>query len=567
VSKATHLLTHSDPSIVREAAKVLSAAILGEERAAWIGADLVSSLKQCAWKGECGRLVSLSASRSSAIAAGLVDLVVDGIGGPEHMIMSEWLVGLCLNAPVEAIKATKRLQAKIAIPVNANFRIAEALLATRQASFFPSKEYVENQKAAITMMVGAGSLWDHYRLARHSMTSGCFDFSSLVLEQIRQKMQHDKSYVWLSLLQKTSAAEASLGRDGVLGIPTAVKALKAAETCGSNLNYCDSSQWEDASSFHVNLISLRLDYLRLTTVLRHIAIETKLTGVPPKRSTRSFLHLLNLGRALKALSRRYNDLSRSYGASFHLDQTSHGLTLLAIEASFMERVACTAFPEILASKQPKGKTDAPAPFNCRGNHPKAVVMRRMDKEVLQELGAASPFEVRIEALLQLLDVLLRVPISFPRDFFRPMKRECAAMNIMAENATKLDGRTVVECSPSISFSLSIAGKIPACYCLCGRNRDVILWLIFTADDTATKDDDSASDEAMQIELPDFATLSPVFTPLLPEGGFFVEIAVPPFSFEGFYLLEVKLGLLGSAGQEWSIPTSISSSQAKITVKR
>jgi hypothetical protein len=332
------------------------------------------------------------------------------------------------------------------------------------------------------------------------------------------------------------------------------------------LKYCDS-RWENASSFHVKLIALRLDFLHLTSVLRHIAIETKLTGVRPKRCTRSFLHLSNLGRALKALSSQYHELSRCHGAGFYHDQSTHGLTLFAIEASFMERVACVAFPEILASKQPKGKADSPTPFLCRGNHPKAVLMRRMEKEVIQELGPASPCEVRIEALLQLLDVLLRVPVCFPRDFFRPMKRECAAMCIMAENTTALDGRTVVECSPSISIRISVAGTFPPCYRLRGRNREVMLWLTVAADETAEKDDDSAGDATMHVELPDFSTVSPVFTPLLPEGGFFVEIAVPPFAFEGFYVLAVKLGLSDSDGHEWAIPSSSSSSQAKITIKR
>lgn len=574
VRKAVHLLVHPSRLVVEQAAKLLTVALQKTEQHLPIEQDLLSALSACSWPKECTSLVALVSSIYRTTAAALLDVALDlGQRMNNRDASCDWIIAIANNAPVEATRAAKQLREMIgdnSRPSSFRIGICEALLAIRLASFYSTNEYFENRTAIESMFASSltENLWDRYKLAKHSMSTGDYEFSASTFDQLHHKMQQEKSYVWLKFLHKIALAEATLTQDGALGIPAAVKMLVAARSCAENLEIYDCDVWTDASNFHVQFLSLRIDFLRLSSVLRNITMESKLTGSLPKKTTRSFLHLKNLRRALKKLSSQYDEIIHWYGACFDHQQSFWAVKLHGKSAKFFDRLIGVVFNECLTAKTSKAKKIQVSDntFTCRGNHPVAIMLRRMENDVVRELDSSVPIDVRISALLQLLDALVRVPVSLPRDFFKPVRHDCATFEIVADGVTESGSPKTIEALPMISFTLTVSGTIPMCYLQHESNRTVILWLKVLVDENAEHDDASGLGDSMMVELPDFSNVSPVSASLLPQGGFFADFTPPPFALEGFYIIHIKLGLQDGRNR-WAIPSDGSSSTVQIVVKR
>lgn len=591
---AIQLLHHSDSGIVCTSAKLLVSAFSNENcnSVEKYSAPLLASLKSCfrehATASLVESLVALCSSRSPEFASSLYKLVVTKIETLDSEICHDQsdvafyrlLVSISNNCPTisNCVKATTaKLIESSELTSASRTQTAVALVSSRLGSYFVD--------ANVTTAVGnflrrsSTSNWDRYVLARNAFVSGDVCDALDAIQLLLTCPLNEEHFVWLSLLEHVAAAEALLSKQGAMAIPKASESIHFAASYVEILESL-SNEWSGCGSFHFRFLLLRLDFLDLTTVLRQLAREMRLSGSKLSKFTRSALHARNVVRGFTALAARYRDMGQQYGIYLRSRQSRHILELLRSLASFMAFAAKSLFSDVLDSRSSsKGLVDY---FAVDSQHPIVSIMQKMDQLVLKHLTNTVDPIVRAAALLELIDAVLMVPQPFPRDFFTPVESISPKLLIVADPTRIYDtfdpNLAIIETSPSMGFSCYATGVVPNSLLrrLKVPTYIVLLWFRFKfisplmdEEEIVNKEEDPPTNESVlsEIKMPSLSGVSPASSSISSSGHFFFSVDCPPLLEEGVYSLETKLGCRDVAGREWEMRSSFDSHSIPIKVSR
>ena len=394
-------------------------------------------------------------------------------------------------------------------------------------------------------------------------------------------------YLWISALERVSGAEAIFSavtdlttcKGSSIGIPDASTKLYSAVSYIEMLHKTCTS-WANSGLFQLRFLLLRLDFIDLVTVLRHLTCERRLTGKSPSKQTRSYWHLLNVVKSFDVLARRYHELYQQFGMCFVHHQSTISLALLQSLSSFMAVVARVCFSEVFTTGKSSTMKTSFIKVDDNINHPMASLMRRLYDLVIKPMIGSKTIDnrMRASATVDLIDGIFLVPFPIPRDFFVPIPSGRPILSISADPNPIFDDPdetlSMIESAPTIGFSFNVSGSINVDYLKVSRVPvwSIVLWfhikyvgpLISDDDDhnditgvDLTMTDDASPFVDSQIEevpIPDLSVVSPAVSRISTNGQFFFSVECPPLIVDGNYLLYSKLGCRDANGNDWEIPT-------------
>jgi hypothetical protein len=508
-------------------------------------------------------------------------------------------------SPVAALKHLDTLVELVQtkdISQNAKMHLIAALLACRRARFFV--EGNENIEACIRQAVvenGNAGGWDVYLLARHALVTGNFEIAQLMYEQRLALSTSEMSFLWLSALKSVAEAEASLGRHAAKGIPFATIQLRAAVSSLDSLSIFVGPSSADFT-LQMKLLTLRLDFLDLLTVLSQLTREKRLTGLGPAKHTRPSLHLQNVVKCFKTLATKYLTVYRQHGL-FICQQSRTSLRSLHALCRFVADAAQSTFIDSLPENEgfdhmklihaltlPKG--DA--------SHPMTVMIQRLDTLVLKDMDGSVDPMIRAAAALELIGGILKTPVPFPRDFMLTGPILLSSMKLSGDpdsvdtlddpdDVPLFEGRNLdneIETSPGVAFHVFASGAVPSSIVRKAKLpfSVVLVWYSVSFLEHL-QEDDHPHEEKQNEEVVSSATtkattaetnnkqwvkdikVAPTAASLSPTGRFFMSVECQPLLEEGHYMIEARLGCRDIRGGEWELPISQGTRTVSVRVLR
>jgi hypothetical protein len=606
------LLRHSDPKIVAASSELLIQAFSAEKygKIDQFTSSLCENIscsvfQQSVAEPSLVSLVSIISGKSSKAAVKLFDFALtrlshydkdaDGAVGqqlviPPTDVIISWFVVIAINCPQAASKYHKQLVQLIAddaLSFEARCHVLKALLYRRHTHYF-QKEVDLSACAAVDkfLLPESGNFWLHYKIGSHAAVSGNFGLAQNTFRQILDKCDSldTKQYLWISTLEVVSSAEAlltevKLKQSSAMGIPAASSKLYSAVSYVETLRKT-CSRWKDGAAFQMRFLLLRLDFLDLVTLLRHLTRERRLTRTSPAKSTRSELHVRNVARRFEALACRYHELYRHYGMCFRHSQSITSLAMLQSLSSFMAAATRVCFFDVFTTVKSPAIATSFVKVDDNVIHPMASLLRQLFTLVIQPMAAVEVIDNRIRAAatLELIDGVLLVPFPIPRDFFVP-RPSCIPEVLISADPNPMfrscdETLSTIQAAPAIGFSFYVSGRLSTQY----LNRSkaptwtILLWFKFkyvgpavlddsdnidnTAEDNLSNDDETLySDiQAGEAHIPDLSGISPVVSSISRNGRFFFEVECPPFTMEGQFLLCSQLGCRDVNGYDWEFPS-------------
>jgi hypothetical protein len=502
----------------------------------------------------------------------------------------------CPSAAAEhSNKITARLEEKITTR-EGKAQLSAALLACRRSYFF-NKATGETDQQVEKFIAGEDSRgWDLYMLGRQALVTGNFRAAMSLYEELSLLSTSERSFLWLSALEKVAEAESILLTDGAKGIPSSTIHLRSV---ASSILSLSGFLGPIKAQFGLQrkMINLRLDFLDIICTIRQLTSEMRLTNVGPKNFTRPSLHLKSTVKLLSVLSCKYLSLYRQHGL-FICQQSRTAIRTLHALCRFVSSATRSTFideiPEatifnfhsnvIQALTQPQGDY----------SHPLTVMMKRLDSQVLKDMSGAVDARIRAAAMLQVLDGVLKVPIPFPRSFLRTNFVPCAKYQCFVDaelydehGEMEDDVEEEIEVSAGTLITFFASGSIPDAlveqaslpfYVL-------LLWHNITFQASTTKSRNEAEQEKQGGEnnasTSDTQSLSsslnfitggdksppPTAVSLSPGGKFFMKIDCETLFMEaGLYTIETRLGCRDIRGGEWELPVETESSVQCIPIR-
>jgi len=442
----------------------------------------------------------------------------------------------------------------------------------REMYYFPTKETEEESQRLQSVLVNKGNRWDYYRLGCHAMTVGDFLFATLIFDDLAKSSLSEDHFLWIAALKNVAMAEALLGSLGSDGIPDASSLIHTSLSYLHHLDTTNNTKTPRGFAFQSRLLFLRLDQLDLVTVIRQLTRETRLTGDIPHKNTRHHQHLVNATRGLESLGLRYRQLNQKYGLHFQSNLSTSSLLAQQDVCNFLSRATKVFFAEIFPSfKSPN--VDGGKSRNSYKFLPNKL-MNELDSHFLNVLDNPMEPLVRAAALLELLEGMIKVPNTLPRDFFSPRPIILSDLKLSAvpsENAEYgADSCDVIEALPSICFYCAVNGKIPTKLIQQATKRPIVsvfvwcnlVYLSAVEDEEAREGPDK---ETVRGRIPDIRGPHELIS--CADGRFYAELELPPLTDEGTFLLEMKLGCRDSAGAEWELQVRPSSCQIVVRSSR
>ena len=530
------------------------------------------------------RVVAVASYRSHAFASACLQYLLAKVStADETKVMEQkvqslcrWITAICCNCPSVAFRHTNKLMRLLAENSSSNLgqHIVASVLSLRRARYFAGNDLIEDT-SILAVLSKTKNEWKKYQLARHALVTGNFSIASAVYKNMLDLPLSEKHFLWISALRHVASAEASLAQHAALGIPDAVIQLRAALWHVTSLEN-DERASDAGFSFQVRFLKLRLEFLDITTTMRQLVREMRLTGTEPARYTRQLLHLHNVFRAFNCLSSRYGELIQQEGITFQCGRSRSCLLLLRTACRFMALATRNIFADAIPTLV--GKSSTMESITSESDEPMASLIRKLDALALSPMDVSVDALVRAAAGLELIDAMLMVPLPFPVDFFSAKPRLFASLAVSPEQDQSGEADTdVVEAYPAVCFSVKCFGQIPEQLLLQSRMPcwTVLLWyqIVYSSpleDDEAAGRDEDVAETSMPdtVHSPiDLSEYSPASTNLFQDGSFFVTLECPQILLEGQYSMEVKIGCRDVAGYEWEVPLSSGSCTIAIRVSR
>jgi hypothetical protein len=557
---AIQLLGHPNASIVEESAKLLSTAFR-QDRDNNISLYAVSLFQgiyeMLKGDGDIAQLTELGGVATEQAPSHGLSLMNFLIETPERESDGQLhrrlqvIVAIAMNCPLIAFKQMEKLAALMnSIPSNSTPSLFPAIAASRLAHFLPGMEDKNIHDPATRIL--SVDAWSRYKVARHSAVSGNFLEASQFFSSLLEDCSDENHYLWIDSLEQLSSAEAALAARASMGIPEAVEKLQRAVARLQRIR-----NTKESYLFTIAFLRLRLDFLDLTTVLRQLTREMRLTGSCPSKKTRNHVYILNTIKSFKILAQRFKSLCWEEGIHFRHYQSRMALCINSQMALFLCSLAQMTFADAKSGKQNFS-------FLCDKSirHPMAVLVREMASVVSEETEPIA----RAEVLLQLLDGLLMTPVPIPRDIFLPKFDYTAELHMLVSSGDR--EHNIIHAFPTVGFEFHVVGCISPILLRDALDPIAMASVWFRVsyvapldEEDGNKGDDEAEVDTTTIaSIPDLSKISPwsgTFCPI--SGRFAHEVEGMPFADEGIFLLEAQLGCQDIAGKSWklqSVPASI-----------
>lgn len=449
--------------------------------------------------------------------------------------------------------------------------IAVALLSSRQTYFF-NAESDKHDKITQNIVSLEANGWTLFQIARQCLLLGNFAQALTLYKSVASSfLLSEKNYVWVCALEKIASGEAHLIQHGATGIPHAAEDL---HTAVSYLQFLQSFSdvRKEGFSFQIRFLLLRLDFLDLVTILRHLTMQMRLTASGPTKHTRSYNHLRNTIIGFGALASRYKGAFQRHGMCFKYGFSGTCLRVLEVLSSMMKEASVAVFLDIISVPMKKDVLSIDIQLGD-ARDPLSMLLRHLDELVVQPMRISVDSVARAAALLEVIEGVLMVPIPFPRDFMCLSPTIPAFLRLSAQpeelNEHGVHRFTTIEAYPSAGFSFCATGHFPQALLQQSKKHvsKALIWYQVYYDGPLREDEfqpDEQLDEyhltppiqasiAAKVSL--LSTSSPAVAPLSLDGFFFISIDCPPLFDEGWYSIKACLGGRDVSGGEWEIPTN------------
>ena len=578
VTSAVQLLLHPHLLVRQEAIRVLAEAFEYTPRAKSSAVLVLESIKQTKdskMLEEMDFVVKYLVQASPGFAKELTSYLIRNMVSENGLNEKEakMLETTALNNPrfiKDGYESILNQLSKNDTPTAIFMSLFSAMLSKRQTVYFAGPKTESDSLQLQSMLARRGNRWDQYRMACHAMVVGDFCLAALAFKSIANSPINERHFLWLSALEKIAIAEAMLTLHGSKAIPDASCQLHKALSYLHHLGTTASGKTASSFAFQTRYLFLRLDELDWITVIRQITRETRLTGVSPSKNTRHYQHLINAEKGFSVLGSRYLQLNQEYGVSFRSGRSTTCLLAHAYFCNFLSKATHSAFCDVFSAQ--KVQTDTYQRMS-RLDLPMIKLLNELDGVIVQPMNTPMEPNVRAAAMLELLDAVLLVPTSFPRDFFSPRSRPAAQVRLSSGPAelTELGGKNpaTIECHPSISFDLEVNGTIPLQF-LQNARRPIscaLLWYRFMYLSPMEDEDESNAVDGSAVEKSLPKITGPLDISILADGRYETILEMPPLAFEGFFMVQVKVGCRDSFGAEFELCTTPSMPEIDIHCTR
>jgi len=418
--------------------------------------------------------------------------------------------------------------------------------------------------------------WLLFKLMKHAFCTTNFDIAQDILgkQLLRTMSSSSKSYLWYTILSKIAQAELALSEGGSTYIPGALSSLDSAINILQSLAALASC----SIMFQYELLCQRKDFLSLCLSLRGMCAEMKLTNLEGDHHTRTRKHQSNLADCFFLLASNYAKLNKKYGA-IQCRQTRASIRTMYSVCRFMGSAIQQIFCE--ASKSPHSKFCSDQMGQVlKGNTGNILykLMSKLNKELIERIADSTP-KFRAEAMSEIIEVLFKFPMPFPRGFFsfKSLPKIQIEINASDERSNQSESSDV-EVQVGSPFVLVASGILPEQFFKKSHISfsQIVAYRSFTYDGPVMRDGDNEDtsnnatiDESCQeLSVPNDAIerdeefpseLLPAYNHIdvkgMPVMGskFSIPVSCEPLLQEGYYYLEVSLFVRDLCGEEYLIP--------------
>lgn len=562
VETCVGLLSHSAEELVEAATHVLRYVLLYDVNVPVNLDNMTAAVISCferqqqKGKGLC-QLIGAICDRSPSHALAILQKVQPM---PTTVSKENVLLSVALNCPAAAASVLED-NADSIVP----------FLAAQQADFFPNDD--KEKKSIYALQIASKesklSLWERYRLARHSIVVGCHSVAVEALKPVHLTLLNNHNhFLWICAVQNVAIGENLLRKEAALGMPGASTALNSALHRLQDLvafqedGICDCSELFDYN-FSIRFLTHRLDLLDLMIFMRQAVREVRLTGQFPEIGTRPFAYIQKTVSSFNILAKRYQELYRQYGLRFRHRQSRVALRLCHGLSLFLATACRAFFPSANVSKD-GSVLPSFSKTTCRNlRHPLARLLHALyDKAVkpLQnETASEATLDICSTVLLEVIDGILLAPFSWPRDFFLPKKLCSPGLRLLSTPGSD-SGETLesVTVWPMVGFSVELSGFLPQRVLEDSLDPITAILVSFRARllDNTDEDDENVSgmDTTEDPRVPDYSSISPFAMQITPNGRFESTVECVPFVDEGVFSLEAVLGCRDLTGRVWEFPS-------------
>lgn len=464
---------------------------------------------------------------------------------------------------------------------------------------FAGTKVLQWQEYAASRVRSFDDFWRLYKIARMAFCTCNFGLANQILhERLLCLSLSSSSYLWMRTLHHVAKMEERISNEGCQGIPTALPFLDSAIVSMksfSNQSIVDSDEafpikpdgmhHLDRNAFQVEWLSRRKDFLNLCVIVQNLANKMQLTN-SVGQGTRQCLHQRNAVNCFFMLSSRYVKMNAEFGM-IYCQQTRtcirNHFSVSRFMGSAIKAVFAEAFHGIdgadtryafLDDSQPWPKGDLSQPL--------IAVLRRLDDKLFQTLDENTEPKVRAKALLQILDLILKSPLPYPRGFMTmksvPLVHVslsgCPQSNFSSDEQSNGESNVeqfeydvnesaeVIEVQTGAPFTLYAFGIIPEMYfqMIDLMFSQIVGYHTMTYDGPIAADDDIDERHVGTNNHTDDHNMSmseesAFITSLLPSSSsigemgndvrgskFFSSFACAPIHQEGFYQVDLRVGL-------------------------
>jgi len=455
-------------------------------------------------------------------------------------------------------------------------QLAATLLALRQAHLF-AKDGREDIRIT-TIISGMEDRWTRYKLACQALVTGNNLVAKDAFESILASSSSETSFLWISVLSNVASAEDELTSQGSHGILSATPPLYSA------VSYLESLADTSGNSFgfQIEYLQLRIDFLEQCVSLYNLCREIRLSGTVPKATVRTGLHLRNNFKLFYALAGRYYSLYRRYGL-FLCQQSRTALRTCNAMCRWLGDAGRTTLPEVTSKAE--GKADDMTWPHGDELHPSTLLLKKLNKVVLEPMESSFDPQLRGAALAETLDAILMTPYPFPRGFTIVKSIPSALLRLSIDRSETDDAMNyahdeeeTLNVYPGGTCAIIASGEItmPAFQKADLPFSHVLLWHSdrcirpVNVDDEALSEGGTGNEDSRQDSLGSVATGiegGPLVSPLLPDGRYLTTIQYQAPVEEGIYTVEVTLGCRDIRCGEWDLPVEGNSNTMLVRVSR
>jgi len=446
--------------------------------------------------------------------------------------------------------------------------------------------------------------WSMFQLGRHAFTSSNFGIAHTIFSQLQCLSSSSSSLLWFSALSKIAQAEHLIMEEASLGIPTALPMLDSAiniirslATFTSNKNFARGATASSPSlpitSFQIDMLCRRKDFLNLCLIVRGICGEMRLTDTTAHRTTRPYVHQRNLSKCFHLLAAQYAKISKQFGI-IYCQQTRTALRGLFALSQFLAIATRKVFCESLR----KGSSSSPDKHLLQNDqivwpsgddcHPLFKALKKMKKRIIDPMNESVEPMVRAEAMLQIVSAVLRSPPLSARGFLSLKSLPLAQIRLYENINSSLpldtdniedrmvDGEAdIIEAQTGVPCTLHASGFLPNEYF---QKSDLLFSQVIVChtvlyDGPLLGEEDGEDPQTSNIyeeekdehSQNDESSIT-IASQLLPGGEyldrngrtlfgakFLSTFVCAPIRREGYYKIEVKLGVRDVRFGEYEIP--------------